>query len=36
MVCAHVDWSKALAGAEIAATFIQHGARKRTVRPKNP
>jgi signal peptide peptidase SppA len=25
VVCAHVDWSKALEGAGIAVTFIQHG-----------
>jgi signal peptide peptidase SppA len=28
VVCCHVDWSKALAGAGIAVTFIQYGARK--------
>lgn len=28
VVCCHVDWSKALAGAGIAVTFIQYGAKK--------
>lgn len=28
VVCCHVDWSKALAGAGVAVTFIQYGDRK--------
>jgi signal peptide peptidase SppA len=28
VVCAHVDWSKALAGSGVSVTFIQYGARK--------
>lgn len=28
VVCAHVDWSKALSGMGVSVTFIQYGARK--------
>lgn len=36
VMCCHVDFSKALAGAGLAVTFIQYGARKTDGAPEKP
>jgi signal peptide peptidase SppA len=36
VICAHVDFSKALSGAGIAVTFISYGARKTDGAPEKP